>query len=147
MHYYHGYYRPALLYTGSSRGYRRGSGSSKASRPRGRGSSRGGSRSSRGCGCSRGRGRGSSRGRGRGSRRGRTTGSRGGQTSGTESSTGPELHWKKVDQGSDRPPIPCPFSEPTGPTLQLPPNPQPIDFFHQLIDTSVIRLLVDETNR
>jgi len=139
MHYYQGYYRPAILYTGSSRGYRRGSGSGKASRPRGRGSSRGGSRSSRG--------RGSSRGHRRGSRRGRTTRSRGGQTSGTESSTGPELHWKKVAQGSDRPPIPCPFSEPTGPTLQLPPNPQPIDFFHQLIDTSVIQLLVDETNR
>ena len=57
------------------------------------------------------------------------------------------IRWQTVDQESDFAPIPNQFSEQTGPVSQLPSTPQLIDFFYQLIDTTVLQLLVDETNR
>lgn len=104
----------------------------------------------RGRRCSPGRGRGSGRGRGRGPGRGRCSGRRRGSRGDGGSSLHPAvepLNWQATNEESDIPPTPFPFLETTGPTLQLPPNPQPIDFFSQLLDGPVIQLLVDETNR
>ena len=57
------------------------------------------------------------------------------------------LNWQAVNEESDFSPTPFPFLDVTGPTLQLPPNPQSVDFFRQLLDGPVIQHLVDETNR
>ena len=66
---------------------------------------------------------------------------------GDDSSPAQLLNWQAVNEDSDIPPAPFPFLEVTGPTLQLPMNPQPVDFFRQLLDGPVIQHLVDETNR
>ena len=48
---------------------------------------------------------------------------------------------------TDSPPPRLDFSEDTGPTIQMPPDAQPVDFFHHLFDDSVLQLIVDETNK
>ena len=85
--------------------------------------------------CSRrGRQRGStSRGRGRGQGRSHVTPS--------------TLPWREVRHETDLAPPCLQFSEETGPTFQMPPDTQPINFFRHLLDDSVLQLIVDETNR
>ena len=39
------------------------------------------------------------------------------------------------------------FTEHSGVQLTLPPDPQPVDFFRQLLDDRVLQQIVDETNR
>ena len=57
------------------------------------------------------------------------------------------LRWQAVDADTDVAPNPLPFSHTAGPIGQLPPSPQPIDFFSCLLDSYILQLIVDETNR
>ena len=84
----------------------------------------------------------SARGRQRGSRGGRGRG-QGCQSRVTPSS----LPWREVRPETDTAPPRLHFSEEIGPTIQMPPGAQPVEFFRHLFDDSVLQLIVDETNR
>ncbi len=56
------------------------------------------------------------------------------------------MKWEEIEPDHDTPPTPFPFSEPTGATISLPDDAQPIDYFHLLVDDTFVQLLVDETN-
>jgi len=85
-----------------------------------------------------GRGR---RGRGRGRGRGR---SRGSTRRGPAASS---LPWQTVSTSTDVAPTVPTFTATPGPHLQLPSNPQPVDFLEQLLDEDILGLVVDETNK
>ena len=92
-------------------------------------------------------GRSSSRGRQRGgstTRGGRARGRRGAQRSNVTPTT---LPWCTVQPATDSAPLPLVFSAQTGPTIQMPINAKPVDFFRHLFDDAVLHLIVNETNR
>ena len=95
----------------------------------------------------RGRGRGgvTGRGRGRGGATGRVTGRGRGRGKNFVPSTIP---WKSVDIRTDTAPTqPLTFTETAGPRIDLPSNPQPVDFLSTFVDKDVLGHIMDETNR
>ena len=103
----------------------------------GGGSTRGG----RGRGGERGRGLGAGRGRGRGAGRGRGRGGRG---------RGPvpsSLPWRTVSTSTDVAPDTPTFTGAAGPHLELPDDPQPVDFLDEFLDEDLLSLVIEETNQ
>ena len=92
------------------------------------------------------RGRGRGRGRGRARARRRSTGGRG---RGRQASRGRTsiVPWVITTPGNDQQPPPKPFTATKATNLHLPQDPQPIDYFSQLVDHDVLQLIADETNR
>ena len=86
------------------------------------------------------------RGRGRARARGRSTGGRG---RGRQASRGRTsiVPWVITTPGNDQQPPPKPFTATKATNLHLPQDPQPIDYFSQLVDHDVLQLIADETNR
>ena len=109
-------------------------------------------------GSGRGRGRG---GRGRGGRgrggRGRGGRGRGGQGRGRQRGRGQRrraspqrstsLPWNKIAAGTDTWQSTRTFSDTEGHHLNLPANPEPVDFVEQFLDGDILGLIVEETNR
>ena len=86
-----------------------------------------------------GRGRGGEGGRGSVRGRGRARGN----TRGRQST----IPWVSTTPESDLPPQTLLFRGNAGPRLDLPDDPQPLDFFRQLVGDDILHLIVDETNR
>ena len=81
-----------------------------------------------------------------GRQRGSTSHGRG-RGQGQSGVTPSTLPWREVRPETDSALPRLQFSEETGPTFQMPPDAQPVDFFRHLFDDSVLHLIVDETNR
>ena len=91
----------------------------------------------------RGRGRGGATGRGRG--RGGVTGRVTGRGKNFVPSTIP---WKSVDIRTDTATTqPLTFTETAGPRIDLPSNPQAVDFLSTFVDEDILGHIMDETNR
>ena len=90
---------------------------------------RGGTGASRGTGRYRGRGRG----------RGRASGQRGMRIT--------QIPWQEIDPNTDEVTPIFPFAEPVGPSHTLPEGSTPFEFYSQIVDRSVVEILVTETNK
>ena len=87
----------------------------------------------------RGRGRGQGR-RGRGSRRH-------GQSRSRDDGQVATPNWQRVDPLQDTPPASLPFTESTGPQINLSDSPEPVDFFYHFFDDHLLSMIVEETNQ
>ena len=98
-------------------------------------------------GMGRGRGRGRAGGMGRG--RGRGGAGRRGRGRGRQAFRGRPsvIPWLLTTPATDQQPPPKPFTATKATNLNLPDDPQPIDFFCQLVDDDILQLLANETNR
>ena len=57
-----------------------------------------------------------------------------------------QIPWQAVDSNTDAA-LPPPFTEPVGPTAVLPESSAPFDYFSQIVDRSIVEILVQETNK
>ena len=57
------------------------------------------------------------------------------------------IPWQEVDSNSDEATPILPFTEPVGPRCSLTECSTPFDFYSQLVDRSVVEILVTETNK
>ena len=57
------------------------------------------------------------------------------------------IPWEKVHSNSDEATAIHSFTEPVGPTHPLPESSTPFDFYSQIVDRSVVEILVTETNK
>ncbi len=57
-----------------------------------------------------------------------------------------DIHWRQVDPESDNVPTPFPFTKDTGPTHSLSDNSSPVSYYSLIVSSTIVGILVDETN-
>ena len=65
----------------------------------------------------------------------------------TESEETSVMKWKRIKPSADKSPASLSFTSDTGVPIPLPANPSPTDVFSHFFDTTLLELLVTETNR
>ncbi len=58
-----------------------------------------------------------------------------------------DIHWRQVDPKSDNVPTLFPFTKDTGPTHSLSDDSSRVDYYSLIVSTTIVGILVDETNR
>ena len=58
-----------------------------------------------------------------------------------------QILWQEVDHNLDVATPLIPFTEPVGPSVTLPEGSTPFDYFTQIVDRTVVQILVKETNK